>query len=904
MRQLQKSLIGLLCSVLLLTSLFMPSAALAFPKILATQTFPAPFHLSEWLLDDDHGFIYAATAQGDLYFIRTRDLAVVEKLSFGSKGSVNELAVQGETLYAAQGASKQVSLIDLAAHKVTATLSLSDTPATIAVHGDTMWFAPAQPPAPLYEYSLSTKKEKKIAFGSSRSGALYRPLLTYSPEHQTLYIAESGISGANLFAVNPKTYEILHHAHQSSDQEYTAFTDPIIDGEDVFHAGYRFDADQLGVVHGKFGTERTTSMKGVQGKYVLTKEAVYDRDTFQKLRDLPFAGNASLDQENHLYLFSSSFSGPATIYKMPLELSKKKPDPAITKGNSLTLPLSMKKWAYDETTQKLGVIFRDSNRVAIINSATMKMEKEVPAGSSQADIAANNGKLYVSLYGTKLAIIDLTNGAEVKEQILPLFPDSLAVDDNQLFFGPMTKHMPLQSLSLNDHKIRPVPLPKPAYMTVYHDFAVDADKKLLYLAGSSALYTLRTTDFTLVEQNELRDFYNYPIVLDDQYVYLDKNAYDSTHITDQKMTYPSEVIAAKDGYVFTRDAVYDRDSGNLLSPLPGPIADVIVTDDHNILLYNAKTYTITRYSDLSDLIKSESKIKSLQFETKVIDILQGQSYYPALIATYENGSKRNVAASATWETEPDAVKTEKSVMGLALRSPKINPQGSTVTATYQGLTAQAIVKTGPYKVATEISIKSKSKSKKISVGQRNFLTITAKYKDNTKQDITRIATVYPESSIIYDNGDLVAVREGTDQIGIRHQDHYSIVSVTVSPAAKPAQPAVKIEGLILDDTAWTESDGSISNNYSYTIAVDPESAILKSSIAKDDITITLPDGVKAYFIGGRASNDLTVELVGKVDPTDLPVTIPVIIKSSATTMPSRAKDSATFNLTLKPRPTN
>jgi hypothetical protein len=158
---------------------------------------------------------------------------------------------------------------------------------------------------------------------------------------------------------------------------------------------------------------------------------------------------------------------------------------------------------------------------------------------------------------------------------------------------------------------------------------------------------------------------------------------------------------------------------------------------------------------------------------------QGNSLQLTATAFYNDGTKQDVTALATWKASQPAVVTVTATGDLTA----VGPGSSQVSAQYQNLTGSTSVTVqAPILVSVNVSPNQSS----LPVGESEQLTATGVYSDGSAKDLTSSATWNSSASGIASvnpTGEVVANAIGTVTINAAVGTITGAALVTVTPAA-------------------------------------------------------------------------------------------------------------------------
>jgi hypothetical protein len=585
---------------------------------------PVGVTISDWVLDENLGYIYAVSTDANaLFFIGMNDLQIKKQLALNSGPSDLDLAAG--KLYIPLSGSKQVVIVDTAAQIVERTIFTQKSPVKVAVDGSKLFYAESGSVASgVYAYNLVNNTEEKTTDLYTNYSS---PDLAIDRANHVLYIAEDSYADKNIVAIRTQDYvQVSRATYGDWTSDFYLFERRlIVDGDQVFCAQRSFNRANLAEINGEY----RDGVIYVRGDYVFSRTAVYDRNRFVGITSLPVeASLALMDSQNNVYLFDPN---ALCIRKETLNLNL---DPSMQhqyETDKVTLDESLTDWVFDETNGRIYAVSEETNRLLYIRANDLTVEAEKYIGSRPSDIDLYNGTLYIALAGaTKVAVTGTDPAGTVSAIITCFNPYRIEVGPDQLFYTQEMQgcHVAVQQISTGQFTeifgAEPGSFSSP-------ELLFDGTNNLLYIAESactgSDIYTIRTTDFTQVDRTTYRENYGFDaplrrVIADRNTVFYEGCALNGANLAeiygeyDPKNPYENSyyyysskgVIHVQGNYVYVnivaydRDlnfayantAIYDREKFVKLADLPVP-ASLAFTDSQNVTyLYDPYGHTITK----------------------------------------------------------------------------------------------------------------------------------------------------------------------------------------------------------------------------------------------------------------------------------------------------------------------
>ncbi|MGD8190631.1 hypothetical protein ACQCN2_11690 [Brevibacillus ginsengisoli] len=780
---MKKSLILFTCFLVLCATWFSSPVlqkAEAAKKVLQSEKVAQS--ITEWVLDDERGYIYAISKESNqLLFISLNNLQVEKEIDIGSYPT--NLVLQNTKLYIALSGSTSIAVVDVNNKVIENKLITSNKPSQLAIEGNKLFYVSGDKGwQELYMFNLDSSSDEKIDINSAQFFSFTDPDIVADPVKHVLYIGESGTSGGNCIALSTKNYGILH---RSTYKEGYGFSYPerkiLFDGTSVYYAGRKLDGSNLATIDGTYktradnGNSRAETIIYVKGKYVISNTTVYDRDLFIPIMELPVNKNdlnsrdtrikVLMDKSDNLIIYNSK---EQLLKRLPLKKTLPKTDFKIQK-NKITFGDKITDWAYDNKRQMIYAIQRDTNKLLFVDSGDFTVKKELFIGSEPTDIEYYKEKLYVALYGsTKVAVIELNKNNKVDVIELMQSPYRIAVYDDKMYsiggdqWGYLYRYSFKKKTSERAMNVRFYP----------PFFAVDRTNNLLYLADHE-LHVIDTIKDIQLE--EIGGTYGEKVVIDGNDLFFGKRRFDKNRLSYSKGTYNEPIIYAYNDYIFSSKNLYDKESYKEIFEFPFEVTDVIVDDNGGILLYNNNDKTIYKYKSVTELKKSftESKLEASLSDLK---IKAGESTNIKIFAIYEDGRKEDVTKLAKWSVH------DRGICWISEGEVYAEKSGNTVaTATYKGLSIDI-----PVKVVDTTQLKISTGDLKLKQGETQKLKVISVYSDQTEEDVTELANWWSSNSGVAEvyRGKVRAIANGEAILTAKYRGQSIEVRVSVVSTEK------------------------------------------------------------------------------------------------------------------------
>ncbi len=599
-RLMKRRLVKSSWMAVLIASLLAPFLPVAGPfkaQAASLESQSLGFNLTEWVLDESRGYIYAVSQEGNkLLFIRMSDLQVETSIDIGSKPS--DIDLFNNKLYVPLSGATQIKIVDIASKTVERTLATTDRPYLTAVTDNRVFYVGGDYRNSVFEYDLSTNGIRKVETAASSE-----PDIIIDQSGQKLFVGERGSSGSGLYAYSVSDHRLLS---QTTYDEGYGFSYPnrklVLDDAGIYFAGYLLDPANLAVIQGNYRARVYFS----NGKYVLTGTdytpgAVMDRRTFTEVAKLPYASSLmAMDSSNQIYMFKS---GTTTVEKLQLPLTSAALTASkVTGGVRFNYGLS--DWTVSENGEYIYAIFKDANRLVTLRSSDLSVVGDMFIGSDPADISGYEGKLYVALSGsTKIGVADTVYGTSVPSSVYQITVDTNPFQvegGNKLYYANIDQWEEVRVYDAvyggSGQKLKPDNQTLSVYIP---KLKLDQTNNMLYVGGAFDLTQIRTNDNKIISKRD-RGAYS-RLLKDGPFLYFGKERLDANVISYVYGEYGAPVVYANGPYVFTQSAVYNRDTFNKQFDLSYTIDQALILKNGNVLTYDPSTSTVYRYNSMSEL---------------------------------------------------------------------------------------------------------------------------------------------------------------------------------------------------------------------------------------------------------------------------------------------------------------
>ncbi|NOU63564.1 hypothetical protein GC096_05945 [Paenibacillus sp. LMG 31461] len=244
----------------------------------------------DWVATD--AFIYAITADNNLYTIRKEDMSVVDQKFVGS--SPTDIELYEDKLYVALSGSSTIGVVDIVYGNLISHIAIPTTARKVLVKGDQLVYAS---PLTVVDMVYGNSYQPKA---TSQPNEVESPItgdaMLLDPVNNRLYVTE--YDGNHLYVLDAATYEKVDFVLQLGNLPFSS-TAMVLDGTELYYAGVKRDVSNLQAVQATFSED----IIYVDSPYAFARYSVYDSNTGKVLFNLPFAINeVNVEEDGTLYV--------------------------------------------------------------------------------------------------------------------------------------------------------------------------------------------------------------------------------------------------------------------------------------------------------------------------------------------------------------------------------------------------------------------------------------------------------------------------------------------------------------------------------------------------------------------------------------------------------------------------
>ncbi|WP_158301972.1 S-layer homology domain-containing protein [Paenibacillus mesophilus] len=568
------------------------------------------YNLTRWILDEPNGYIYAVSKDANkLLFIRTSDLQVEREINIGSKPS--DLDLYDGKLYVAISGGTLIKVVDLAQKSVTREIATSVSPDRLVVEGQKLYYAPSNSWS-VYQMQLSTGQDAVVP-GMNH----YYAAFALDRSNHILYVGDSGTSGSKVKAYRTDTNALLDKDNYNDGYGFSySNREVIVYGSDLFYASHKLNKSKLSDLQGRYQETEpgySANIVAVTNKYVISDRMVFDRETFTPITAHPFTSNLMLmDSSDAIYGFNYDTK---TIHKIRPDLTQKSPISYSKSGNdTIVFDRPLTNWAASPNGKYLYAISQSSNRLIYIRTEDWVVEKDIHIGSAPTDLSVVNGQVYVALSGSSfIGVLDTVYGTAVTDSVyrygLNSSPYKIDGGNGKLFYTDLGSNLRVVDAVYSQGK-KLSELNNQLYASPTN-ILVDQDSHTLYVHHYNGVNKINTDTYAIIYQSNSSSNSSTNFHKDGDYLYRGNQRLSASvagtvygsYGTDGSYGIGNDIIYAKGNYVFTGNALYDRDSFNKITDLPDLAAKAYVDDAGHVYLYYANLKKTVKYNSVDSLIQ-------------------------------------------------------------------------------------------------------------------------------------------------------------------------------------------------------------------------------------------------------------------------------------------------------------
>lgn len=617
----------LLVLILLSNSIFVTSPRVYAdppPTAPPPQELILPNNLTDWILDEQAGYIYAISREAnELYFIRLSDFSIEKRLTVGSMPTY--MVKDGQRLQIALAGATAIKTVDLATKEVSDTVYTAKIAHSVAVSSDYIYYGTSE--GEIYKLNKANRTSSKLSQGSF----FYELALAVDEVTQKLYAGNISSYGG-VFEIDTNTGDV-----RSQDLDYnaemggtaSALKHIFIDQHFIYFGGHQFNKDNLIETTGTYTrtnddyTYLQSVILQVTDSYVLTTQGVYDKATYLPLAIFPIeTGFALMDSSGRAYIANHEiYQYGNKILRYSLAL----PAEPVT-GQFTTISNAFKSdqvitdWTTTDDSPYIFSIVGDTNELVVIRKDDMNVVKKLHIGSNPREIEMLNNKLYIIFSGENhIAVMDTANILQsdppVSRVTTKHYPVHVYPDDNRILYngGAFSGGMSVTS-AVYTTVADAVYGEHSTEINNPNTYVLDRNKDVLYGGMSGWLYKYNSDTFNLLETSYRDAEYYYSLMLDGNDLYYGNLRIDAVQPTTLYGTYPDLVVYARGGLVFSATAVYDKESFTKLQNLNMIINNAYVIPDSTIFVSTEKAiYKFGNIDEMQTLTSENRKPTDVTF---------------------------------------------------------------------------------------------------------------------------------------------------------------------------------------------------------------------------------------------------------------------------------------------------
>ncbi|WP_314586514.1 S-layer homology domain-containing protein [Paenibacillus terrigena] len=554
-----------------------------------------PSDLTDWILDEDAGYIYAISSTANsLYFIRLSDMTIEKTLNVGSNPYY--LARDGHSLQIALSGATMIKTVDLSTQQISNTIITRAVPKSVAASSNHLFYSAAD--GKIYKYDKLTQTSSMLQSGYSFDNVA----LAVDELSNTLYAGRLSSYGG-ITAIDAETGVQLSHDINDAMEiggPSLSLKHIFIDDKSVYFGGHQFNKYNLTETTGTYTRMNNdyiyleAVILDVTDSYVVTTQGVYDKDTYSPLVVFPSNKRfALLDSYGRAYLagIENWYDDLKKITRIDLTIPQRTTAYFTSNSYSIRSDQAITDWTTTDNSPYIYAIVASTNELAVIRKDDMSEVKKMFIGSNPREIKIVDNKVYVIFKGENhISVLDLNDGipseAAIDKITTKNYPFNVYPDkNNRILYNGGTFGGGMSVTSAVYTSVTDAVYNEKSTGIYYpNSYTLDSDHDILYGGDSSSLYTYNSQNFNLLERKNLDNHYGNDILLDDKNLYYGNLRLDANQTSMLYGTYPDRVIYARGSLVFSNGTVYDRDSFTKKYDLLMFIQHAYVDADHTIFM--------------------------------------------------------------------------------------------------------------------------------------------------------------------------------------------------------------------------------------------------------------------------------------------------------------------------------
>lgn len=572
MKKGNNGFILILLLLLVINSLGVVAPAASADSSTASLELSLPSNLTDWLLDEDAGYIYAISSrENNLYFIRLSDFTIEKTLNVGSYPSY--LARDGQSLQIALSGATLIKTVNLSTQQISDTITTNEIPSSVAASSHHIFYGTSNG---IYKYDKASGTTS-LLFSNYNSN---NSTLAFDELSNTLYTGNLSSYGG-ITAINAETGVKLSE-DINDDMEFggpsLSLKHIFIDHKYVYFGGHQFNKENLVETTGTYSradndySHLESVILDVSESYVLTTQGVYDKDTYTPL--VRFPSNkmfALLDSNGHAYVAGTEnwYDDVNKIKRIELTIPDRTTATFTTDSHSIRSNQVITDWATTDNSPYIYAIVASTNELVMINKNDMSVVKKMIIGSNPSKIKIFNNKAYIIFKGENhIVVMNLEDGipsdaatAKITTKHFPVdvYPD---FDNRILYNGGIFSGGISVTSAVYTSVTDTVYNEKSTEINWPNIYTLDPNQEILYGADSFNLYKYNSKTFNLIEKSNNVEsvYFDSKFFLDEDNLYSGYRRIDANQTSILYGTYPEKVMYARGNLVFSNGAVYDRDS--------------------------------------------------------------------------------------------------------------------------------------------------------------------------------------------------------------------------------------------------------------------------------------------------------------------------------------------------------
>lgn len=571
-------------------------------QILAKTTYESSY-FPKIVVDEMNGYVYLISRNDNkLSIYSAKDLSLVKEIFVNEP---RDMELYEGKLYVAGSPSLIVN--PKALDDEPENLPISNA-MDLLIHKNHIYYTYDKTWSEIHDYNMATNETTLIQKSGSAplDYEFASPVIAIDRAKDILYIGEHGLT-----AIDLKTKNILFRNNSVEFGGGPLF----FENGSVFFSSMRFNPE-LTEIEGTYPAGYPRDVLAVNGNYVFSGKAVFNNNTYAKVRDLPVEADClAIDSDMNIYGYRWITK---TLTKTKIDLLPMDAESYVQQDkNQLTFKKYLADWVYDSSNDKIYGVTNWENKLYYINAHTFEVEKEIMIGSKPRDIEMYGEKIYVGLEGANKIAVASKNPNQPVTYIDTLTASGLIeVTSDNIFYSPAKRYgqsTPIyvyeKASGRTDFLAKMVKNPKQftnINESMRGDFKLNPTASMLIIGTPWTMSTVHTGTLEITNQSTSK--YDNRGNNGDPWIFFDEQGfYSSTLYTrlDNWNAVPiglnSSVIYVDRNYILTSNSVYSKKTGKVVSNLRQYWHSAYVNDKNEVFMLDYDHEILRKFKSINEI---------------------------------------------------------------------------------------------------------------------------------------------------------------------------------------------------------------------------------------------------------------------------------------------------------------